>query len=86
MSSGDVADGSGSLVDLVVTATDPKARAQRAVYMRWPEFPPPPPVLEVLYGIFWGLPSLNAFIPAPEICHTGPIIVGVGGEILVVIG
>ena len=49
-----------------------------------PEFPPPPPLHSHLYGIFWGLRKADLSVPPQKICHTGAVVLGVGGEILVV--
>ena len=52
---------------------------------RWePKLPPPPPLKSPLYDIFWGLHKADLYVPPKKICHTRAIIVGVGGEILVV--
>ena len=46
----------------------------------------PTPTTEppVLYGIFWGLRKADLSVPPQKICHTGAVVLGVGGEILVV--
>ena len=49
-----------------------------------PNFHPRPHYRAPLYEICWGLHEVVLYVPPQNICRTGAVIVGVGGEIMAV--
>ena len=48
-----------------------------------PKLPPPPPLQSPLCEICWWLHEAVWYVPPQKLCHTGVVIVGVGGNIMV---
>ena len=70
------------VVEMIASpAHEPQHEAQNEKRQK---LPPPPPLQSSLYDVFWGLHKADLYVPPQKICHTGAVIVGVDGEIMVV--